>query len=125
MFYTGHASGNGWVTAPRGSDPTFVDHSIVGRSPENPGDLWGQLDLEWLVIAACGPYQDDGFVTGGGNAFDRWRGVFDGLHVFLGYGSVSSDTADEGTRLVRYARRGATLVDSWFRTAKELQSSDV
>ncbi|KAI4269447.1 MAG: hypothetical protein LQ337_007270 [Flavoplaca oasis] len=125
MFYTGHANGNGWVTASRGSDPTFVDHSIVGRFPENPGDLWGQLDLEWLVIAACGPHQDDGFVTGGGNAFDRWRGVFDGLHVFLGYGSISSDTADEGTRLVRYARRGATLVDSWFRTAKEVQPSGV
>ncbi len=125
MFYTGHANGNGWQTAARGSDPTFVHSSIVGRFPENPGDLWGQLDLEWLVIAACGPHQDDRFVTGGGNAFDRWRGVFDGLHVFLAYGSDSSDTADEGARLVRYARRGATLVDSWFRTAKEVQPSGV
>ncbi|KAL8860201.1 MAG: hypothetical protein Q9178_003465 [Gyalolechia marmorata] len=125
MFYTGHANGNGWETAARGSDPTFVHNSIVGRFPENPGDLWGQLDMEWLVIAACGPHQDDRFVSGGGNAFDRWRGVFDGLHVFLAYGSLSSDTADEGARLVRYARRGATLVDSWFRSAKELQPSGV
>ncbi|KAL8772274.1 MAG: hypothetical protein Q9209_002486 [Squamulea sp. 1 TL-2023] len=125
MFYTGHASGNGWVTASRGSDPTTVASSIVGTFPENPGDLWGQLDMEWLVIAACGPHQDDRFVTGGGNAFDRWRGAFDNLHVFLGYGSISSDTAEEGVRLVRYARRGATLVNSWFRTAKEVQSSGV
>ncbi|KAL8778945.1 MAG: hypothetical protein Q9213_007180 [Squamulea squamosa] len=125
MFYTGHASGNGWVTASHGSDPTTVSSSIVGTFPENPGDLWGQLDMEWLVIAACGPHQDDRFVTGGGNAFDRWRGVFDNLHLFLGYGSISSDTAEEGVRLVRYATGGATIRDSWFRTAKEVQSSGV
>ncbi|KAL8734048.1 MAG: hypothetical protein Q9166_001809 [cf. Caloplaca sp. 2 TL-2023] len=125
MFYTGHASGNGWVTATHGTDPTTVDTSIVGTFPESPGDLWGQLDMEWLVIAACGPHQDDGFVAGGGNAFDRWRGVFDGLHVFMGYGSVSADTAEEGKRFVRYAIQDATIVNSWFRTAKEVQNSGV
>ncbi|KAI4156897.1 MAG: hypothetical protein L6R39_000943 [Caloplaca ligustica] len=123
MFYTGHANGDGWVTAE--PDSTFVDHSVVGARPENPGDLWGQLDLEWLVVAACGPHQDDRFISGGGNAFARWRGVFDGLHVFLGYGTVTADTALEGARFVKYARGGATLVDSWFRTAKEIQTSGV
>ena len=123
MFYTGHANGDGWVTA--APDSTFVDHSIVGANPENPGDLWGQLDLEWLVVAACGPHQDDRIVAGGGNAFDRWRGVFDGLHLFLGYATVTADTAGEGSRLVQYAKGGATLKDSWFRTAKETQGGDV
>ncbi|KAL8708076.1 MAG: hypothetical protein Q9220_007008 [cf. Caloplaca sp. 1 TL-2023] len=125
MFYTGHANSNGWVTAAHGSDPTFVDYSIVGTSPQNPGDLWGQLDLEWLVVAACGPHQDDRFVKGGGNAFDRWRGVFDGLHIFLGYGSVTADTDEEGRKLTSYAVGGATIVNSWFRTAKEVQTRGV
>ncbi|KAL8722719.1 MAG: hypothetical protein Q9225_000831 [Loekoesia sp. 1 TL-2023] len=123
MFYTGHANGNGWVTA--APDSTFVDYSIVGTQPQNPGDLWGQLDMEWLVVAACGPHQDDSFIAGGGDAFQRWRGVFDGLHVFLGYGTVTADTALEGARLIKYARQGATIVDSWFRTAKEIQTSGV
>ncbi|KAL8811654.1 MAG: hypothetical protein Q9200_001624 [Gallowayella weberi] len=125
MFYTGHASANGRVTAAHGSDSTVVGNSIVGTFPESPGDLWGQLDMEWLVIAACGPHQDDRFVKGGGNAFDRWRGVFDGLHVFLGYGSISADTAEEGNRFVKYGKQGSTLVNSWFRTAKEVQTSGV
>ncbi|KAI4159157.1 MAG: hypothetical protein LQ342_006804 [Letrouitia transgressa] len=120
MFYTGHASGDGWVTS-----DGFVDHSIVGSSPEDPGDLWGQLDMEWLVVAACGPHQDDSIVAGGGNVFDRWRGVFDGLHLFLGYATVTADTSGEGSRLVKYATQGSTLIDSWFRTAKEVQNSDV
>jgi hypothetical protein len=85
-----------------------------GRLARQPG----QQDLEWVVIAACGPHRDAHFVAGGGNAFDRWRGVFDGLHLFMGYGAVTFDKKDEGARLVDYARDGDTIQHAWFRAAK-------
>lgn len=126
LFYTGHAGMNGWMANQPGTGVRQdVDFSIVGAAPGNPGDLWGQQDLEWLVIAACGPHQDAAFVAGGGNVFDRWRGAFDGLHIMFAYGSLSSDVDDEGRRLVKYAQEGSKLVDAWFRTAKELQGSSV
>lgn len=125
LFYTGHANLNGWVTNTPSS--TFVDHSIVGQFPDTPGDLWGDKDLEWLVIAACGPHQDDRIVAGegSGNAFDRWRGAFDGLHIMLAYATVTSDTAEEGKRLVKYGKQGMTLIQSWFKLAKEVQPAGV
>lgn len=126
LFYTGHANQNGWVAnSPSTGLSTMVSYTSVGTSPASPGDLWGQQDLDWLVIAACGPLQDEAFIAGGLNAFDRWRGAFDGLHTMFAYGTVSSDTDDEGRRLIKYAQEGATLVDSWFRTAKELQGGSV
>ena len=125
LFYTGHANLNGWVT--NTPSTTFVDHSIVGNFPETPGDLWGDKDLEWMVIAACGPHQDERIVAGegSGNAFDRWRGAFDGLHIMLAYATVTADTAEEGKRLVKYAKQGKTLIQSWFKLAKEIQTSGV
>jgi hypothetical protein len=119
VFYTGHANMNGWVLN-QPSDTGF-NTPEAGASPANPGDLWGQQDLEWVIIAACGPHQHASFVAGGGNAFDRWRGVFDGLHLFLGYGAVTYDNEEEGERVVEYARDGETIQDAWFRAAKEIQ----
>lgn len=126
LFYTGHANQNGWLaTVPSTGATQMVHHSIVGTSPGSPGDLWGQQDLDWMVIAACGPLQDAAFISGGGSAFDRWRGAFDGLHIMFAYGTVSGDTDDEGHRLIKYAQGGAKLIDAWFRTAKELQGGSV
>lgn len=126
LFYTGHAGPSGWLAnVPNKGGNKLVDYSIVGTVPETPGNLWGHNDLEWMVIAACGPLQDEHFIAGGGNAFDRWRGMFDGLHIMFAYGTVSGDTADEGRRMVAYAQDGAALIDSWFRTAKELQDGAV
>lgn len=126
LFYTGHAGKNGWLATTADTGATkLVDYSIVGKTPGSPGDLWGQQDLEWLVVAACGPLQDEAFIVGGGSAFERWRGAFDGLHILFSYGTVSSDTDDEGRRLVKYAQEGAKLIDAWFRAAKELQGGDV
>jgi hypothetical protein len=119
VFYTGHANMNGWVLN-QPSDTGF-NTPEAGASPANPGDLWGQQDLEWVIIAACGPHQHASFVAGGGNAFDRWRGVFDGLHLFLGYGAVTYDNEEEGERVIEYARDGETIQDAWFRAAKEIQ----
>ena len=124
VFYTGHANGNGWATATPTND-AFVHHEVVGTFPQIPGNLWGHENLKWLVIAACGPHQDDRIVAGGGNAFDRWRGAFDGLHVFMGYATESIDNTGEGSGIVKYAMGGDTLVNSWFRAAKEVQRRGV
>ncbi|MFI5896817.1 DUF6345 domain-containing protein [Actinoplanes sp. NPDC051513] len=121
VFYTGHADGNGWVLS--SPDDGSLDFTEVGTSPGNPGDLWGQNDLEWVVVAACGPLEDEILAKGGGDVFDRWDGAFDGLHSLMGYGAVTFDTTDEGGRLVRYAKDGMPLIDAWLRTGQEIQPS--
>jgi hypothetical protein len=50
------------------------------------------------------PHQSSHFVGEVGNAFDRWRGVFDGLHVFMGCGAVTFDNSSEGSRIVELSR---------------------
>jgi hypothetical protein len=119
VFYTGHANKDGWVLSK--PDDTFLSFTEVGGSPGTPGDLWGQNDLEWAVIAACGPLQDDLLSPGGGNVLSRWDGAFDGMHILMGYGAVTYDNTDEGRKLAQYAKSGKTLIQSWFRTAKEVQ----
>jgi hypothetical protein len=120
VFYTGHANMNGWVLANTGGDG-FLNFSETGASPATPGDLWGQNDLEWAVIAACGPLQDAVISPGGGDVFQRWDGAFDGLHILMGYGAITYDNTDEGRKIAQYAKGGSTLISSWFRTAQEIQ----
>jgi hypothetical protein len=122
VFYSGHANANGWVlSAP---DDTFLHFSETGAAGENPGDLWGQSDLEWMTIAACGPLEDNLLSPGGGDALARWKGAFDGMHILMGYGAITFDTADEGRKLSQYAKGGSTLINSWFRAANEIQPSN-
>jgi hypothetical protein len=121
VFYTGHADGNGWVLA--NPDDGSLDFNEVGAAPAARGDLWGQSDLEWVIIAACGPLEDDILAATGGDALARWDGAFDGMHLLLGYGSVTFDNTEEGLRVSQYAKSGNTLVDAWFRAGKEIQPS--
>lgn len=122
VFYTGHAGPDGWMLA-TGGNADWIHHSDVGAQPDNPSDLWGRNNLEWAVIAACGPLEDD-LVNGGGNVFDRWRGAFDGLHLLMGYAAVTFDNTEEGHRFAKYARSGMSLMQAWFRTAQEIQPSN-
>ena len=120
VFYTGHASMDSWLlSAPDDETLSFAE---VGSEPEHPGDLWGQ-DLEWLIIAAGGPLQDEILSPGGGDVFGRWAGAFDRLHLLLGYGAATYDNTGEGDRVVRYARDAKPLIAAWFRAAKESQGS--
>ncbi|MGD9850888.1 MAG: DUF6345 domain-containing protein [Nitrospirales bacterium] len=119
VFYTGHAGPNSWVL--NQPQDTSLHFNEVGNSPGSPNDLYGNNDLEWMIIAACGPHQSSHFMGNVGNAFDRWRGIFDGLHVFLGYGAVTYDNTSEGGRVIQLARQGWTIIDAWFRTAWEIQ----
>jgi Family of unknown function (DUF6345) len=120
-FYTGHASMNGWVLS--NPDDNFLSFTEVGTGPETSGDLWGQSDLEWAIIAACGPLQDALLAEKGGDVLDRWDGAFDGMHILMGYGSVTNDNTDEGRKVSQYAKGGSTLINAWFRAAKEIQPS--
>ncbi len=122
VFYTGHANMDGWVLAATGGDG-FLHFTEAGASPQTPGDRWGQQDLEWAIIAACGPLQDEVISAGGGDVFQRWSGAFDGMHILLGYGAITFDNTEEGRRIAQYAQDGSTLIDAWFRTAQEIQPS--
>jgi len=104
VFYTGHANGDGWMLSP--PNDGFLSLSEVG----GPLDRWGKQDCEWIVIAACGPLQDDLINGPGGGDVFRWRpsqpagqGVWVGAlwgispganpgndHIW-GHGSVSAD----------------------------------
>jgi hypothetical protein len=117
VFYKGHASQNGWVL--NNPDDTFLHYSEVGGAV----DLYGNTDLEWLVIDACGPLESTHFTTNTTNAFDRWRNIFDGLHVLLGYGAATIDEPVAGGRFMELARGGWNVIDAWFRTAQETQPS--
>jgi hypothetical protein len=117
VFYTGHANMDGWVLS-NPDDGFLAFNEVAGGA-----DLYGQNDLEWVVVAACGPLQDAVISAGGGDVFSRWSSAFDGLHLLLGYGAITFDNSDEGRLLVQYAREGQTLVEAWFRTATEVQPS--
>lgn len=121
VFYTGHANMNGWVLS--NPDDGFLNFTEIGANPQSPGDLWGQNDLEWAVIAACGPLQDEILASGGGDVFARWDGAFDGMHILMGYGGITFDNTDEGRKLAQYSKSGSSLINAWFRTAKEIQPS--
>ena len=121
VFYTGHANMNGWTL--RSPDDGSLSFTEVGNAPETPGDLWGQNDLEWMIIAACGPLQDSILAAGGGDVLARWDGAFDGLHSLMGYGAITFDNTEEGARVVKYAKQGTPLIDAWFRAAQEIQPS--
>lgn len=121
VFYTGHANMNGWTLA--SPDDGSLNFTETGSNPETPGDMWGQQDLEWMVIAACGPLQDDLIGNGGGDVLDRWGGAFDGMHLMMGYGGITYDNEEEGETIIEYARDGDSLINAWFRTAREIQPS--
>jgi Family of unknown function (DUF6345) len=125
VFYTGHANKDGWVlTRPGTTHLEQLGPDVAGSAPATPGDRWGQQDLEWITVAACGPLQDDILATGGGDVLQRWDGAFDGLHILMGYGAITFDNEVEGAKLVKYAREGTPLIDAWFRTGQEVQRSD-
>lgn len=119
VFYTGHASESGWTLSPPNDGSLHVSECAPAHTPR---DIWGSNDLEWIIIAACGPLEDDIISPGGGDVF-RWNVAFDGLHQLLGYGAVTFDNTDEGETVTRYMKEGKTIIDSWFRTAKEIQPS--
>jgi Family of unknown function (DUF6345) len=120
-FYTGHANGDGF-TFPGNSDDGFLHYNDAA---------WGNRDLEWLVIAACGPLQLD---SGGLRWWQRWGPAFQGLHQLLAYTTVSLDNTDEGrlmaenmmgTQILWFNIGARTVRQSWVETATQVQPSSV
>lgn len=117
FWYTGHAYSDGWQT-----DTGFT----------NVPDLrLGNTDLEWLVVAACGPLQD---VGGGGTWQERTTPMFQGLHLLLAYANTSWDSTGEGAAFATYSIVGAfppassaqpSLVAAWIYTALDNQPETV
>lgn len=119
VFYTGHAGPEKWQLHP--PDDHWVHYTETGSVSGAPSARWGDQDLEWIIIAACGPLQDDILASGGGDVFKRWGRAFQGLHQLLGYAEVTLDNEEEGKTVVKYCREGRTIISAWFRTAKEIQ----
>ncbi len=122
VFYTGHANGNGF---------TFCNSSHTDNVLTYRDALWGNVDMEWLTIAACGPLQD---TSGGLRWWQRWGPAFDGLHLLLAYANSSLDNTTEGRRLAQYmiGRRiffvtlpPVPVRSAWILTAREVQLSRV
>jgi hypothetical protein len=45
--------------------------------------------------------------------------------MLMGYAQVTYDNEEEGKRLAQYAKAGATIMQSWFRTGQEIQPADI
>lgn len=113
-FYTGHANGDGFVFK-SAMDDDFLHFNDAS---------WGEREAEWLVIAACGPLQP----TEGGRDLSRWLPAFKGLHILMGYGNVSYDSSQEGSKFMSRILRNNSpmrIRDAWISTATEEQPSDV
>ncbi len=110
VFYTGHANGNGFSFCSAQSD-TFLGYGDGVRWGNNP-------DLEWLIIAACGPLQLE---SGGQRWWQRWGPTFDGLHLFMGYQTITYDNTDEGRLVAQYSLAGWTVRNAWIQTAIDVQ----
>jgi hypothetical protein len=82
-MYCGHANGDGF-TFPGAHGDGFLHYNDA---------FWGNRDLEWLGIAACGPLQT---TSGGLQWWQRWQPAFGGLHLLLGYETTSFDVTGEG-----------------------------
>lgn len=113
VFYTGHANGN-LFTFPGMRDDGALEYT---------DGSYGERELEWLMVAACGPMQMN---EGGVHLFDRWGRVFKGLHMLAGYANVSLDNTIEGDRLARFLlAENRTVRSSWALMAAEAQPSTV
>lgn len=110
-FYTGHASGSGITfSTDQTSRFLFFDEA-----------RWGDQDLEWMIIAACGPLQD---LSRGETWWERWGQPFDGLHMLLAYSTITFDNNQEGGLFADYLLgSGYRLRHAWLQTATDVQGS--
>lgn len=111
VFYTGHADGNGF---------TFPGNQDDGKLRYDEA-RWGDRDLEWLVIAACGPLQPS---AGGLSWGQRWGDAFTGLHLLLAYAETSYVRKDEGRTYAEGLVNGKRVRNAWVDAAM-LQPSGV
>ncbi len=109
VFYTGHANSDGF-TFPGNNQDGFL-HYTEAR--------WGNnVDLEWLIVAACGPLQPG---TSPNRWWQRWGPAFRGLHLLGGYETVTYDNTVEGWTWANYMLSGWTVRQAWMQTGIDVQ----
>jgi hypothetical protein len=111
-FYTGHANGLGFS----------FDTERKKRFFYSDLASWGEKDLEWLIIAACGPLQETGF---GIPWWKQWGQAFAGLHLMLAYGGTTYDNNREGRLFGQEVfEKRLPLRQAWANTATSIQTAD-
>ena len=108
VFYTGHANGDGF-SFPGAMTDGFLHYDDA---------RWGQNDLEWITVAACGPLQ---FTSGGRDWWQRWGPAFHGLHLINGYQTITFDNTREGSLYAELLLAGWTVRQAWMQTAIDVQ----
>ncbi|MCA9835914.1 MAG: SprB repeat-containing protein [Trueperaceae bacterium] len=110
VFYTGHAYGLGF----------FFETLQDRRSFTSDQASWGENDLEWLAIAACGPLQEK---EAGISWWLQWGRAFNGLHLMLAYANTTYDNNREGQVFGEAIfSRGLSLRQAWASAATEVQT---
>ncbi|WP_169709524.1 DUF6345 domain-containing protein [Deferrisoma camini] len=122
VFYTGHANGSGF---------SFCNNTHTDGFLRYTDAKWGDKDVEWITIAACGPLQQ---TSGGKSWAARWGPAFDGLHMIMAYATTSYDNSNEGRLLAEWATGKSfgfftfpplPVRAAWVQTAKQVQPSQV
>lgn len=109
-LYTGHANGLGFSFITERKKRFFFSEQAS----------WGERDLEWLVIAACGPLQETEF---GIPWWRQWGGAFNGLHLLLGYANTTYDNNREGLLLGQgIFEQKLPLRQAWASAASSIQT---
>ena len=79
----------------------------------------GDRQCEWIVFDACST------LSWSGNVFDRWRQIFTGLHMILGFENTAYDRSDRGEKFAKKLNAGKTLYRAWREACEETEGSDV
>ncbi len=109
-FYTGHANGLGFSFVTERKKRFFYSEQAS----------WGERDLEWLIIAACGPLQESEF---GIPWWRQWGSAFNGLHLLLGYANTTYDNSQEGLSLGQgIFEHSLSLRQAWASAASSIQT---
>lgn len=109
-LYSGHANGLGFSFITERKKRFFYSEQAS----------WGERDLEWLVIAACGPLQETEF---GIPWWRQWGGAFNGLHLLLGYANTTYDNNREGLLLGQgLFEQKLSLRQAWANAASSIQT---
>ena len=119
-FYCGHGNPNGFSFETNQSD-TWLNYDDV------PTGLWGGKDLDWVVLVSCQVLNETN--SSGLQWYNRWGGVFGGLHLICGFHTNAADDSGFGRKFAMYqgARDGksATPIRSaWVKANDEDQPAD-
>jgi hypothetical protein len=115
--YAGHAGPDGWLLNDPASDKMFDLSDVDDRSDPV---MFGRQCLNWIVISACGPLQDEGIRTANDSAIGRWQPAFGGLMGLCGFASTSLGHPDMGAVFAR-GLAYHSVTRAWLRACRECE----